>query len=71
MTLSGIVDALSRPEATPPAVVAGALDSRAPFASALERASIDADFSLVEGLDAPLLAALLLSLIHISEPTRR
>ncbi len=59
MTLSGIVDALSRPEATPPAVVAGALDSRAPFASALERASIDADFSLVEGLDAPLLAALL------------
>lgn len=36
-----------------------ALEQAEPFRDALAAASIDADFSLVEGLDAPLLAALL------------
>ncbi|MFE5407945.1 transcription-repair coupling factor [Microbacterium sp. NPDC056569] len=44
MTVPGIVRALEQAE---------------PFRDALAAASVDADFSLVEGLDAPLLAALL------------
>ncbi len=36
-----------------------ALEQAEPFRDALAAASVDADFSLVEGLDAPLLAALL------------
>ncbi|GAA1850703.1 transcription-repair coupling factor [Microbacterium koreense] len=36
-----------------------ALEQAQPFADALTAASVDADFSMVEGLDAPMLAALL------------
>lgn len=36
-----------------------ALEQAEPFRDALDAASVDADFSLVEGLDAPLLAALI------------
>ena len=35
-----------------------ALEQAEPFRDAVAAASVDADFSLVEGLDAPLLAAL-------------